>query len=196
MRGSAGGYGCSEPSREGTCSCETWETGDTWCDASEDNCHSCKTKKYGRGTWCPGNGNQANATAPKVYDTREYVADVIEVDHDDCPCADCPRDGHKAMCCHWTHKAPGPASACEIQNWSKKTCTPAYGTWCKAKHRPKKRCGGCADCPPSGASGACCHWTHKGHAPPGTCEVKNWTPQTCTPAYGTWCSADEIEADE
>ena len=39
----------------------------------------------------------------------------------------------------------------------------------------------CANCPPKGASGACCHGNL-------TCETTNWTPETCTPAYGTWCA--------
>ena len=49
-----------------------------------------------------------------------------------CPCPNCPPKGEGA-CCHWTQPGPAPASACETQNWSKKTCTPAYGTWCPAR---------------------------------------------------------------
>jgi chitinase len=40
----------------------------------------------------------------------------------------------------------------------------------------------CGVCPPPGFAGACCHGNL-------TCETQNWTPATCTPAYGTWCSA-------
>ena len=38
-----------------------------------------------------------------------------------------------------------------------------------------------AGCPAVGNyKGACCHGNK-------TCETTNWTPATCTPAYGTWC---------
>ena len=41
-------------------------------------------------------------------------------------------------------------------------------------------------CPPAGyKDGACCHGVGK-NAP---CETTNWTPQTCTGAYGSWCPA-------
>lgn len=40
----------------------------------------------------------------------------------------------------------------------------------------------CGMCPPVGFSGACCHGNK-------TCETQNWTPETCTPAFGTWCPA-------
>ena len=53
-----------------------------------------------------------------------------------CPCPNCPGKGGKGACCHWTQPGPAPASACETQNWSRKTCTPAYGTWCPASKNP------------------------------------------------------------
>jgi hypothetical protein len=40
----------------------------------------------------------------------------------------------------------------------------------------------CKSCPPKGHAGACCH----GNA---TCETGSWSPATCTPAFGTWCTA-------
>ena len=40
----------------------------------------------------------------------------------------------------------------------------------------------CGVCPPPGFTGACCHGNK-------TCETINWTPTTCTPAFGTWCTA-------
>ena len=50
-----------------------------------------------------------------------------------CPCPNCPHKGDKSgACCHWTQPGPAPASACETQNWNKKSCTPAFGTWCAA----------------------------------------------------------------
>jgi hypothetical protein len=40
----------------------------------------------------------------------------------------------------------------------------------------------CGVCPPKGFTGACCHGNT-------TCETTNWTPATCTPAFGTWCGS-------
>ena len=33
--------------------CAAWESGDSYCNLSKQNCNSCKTKRYGRGQWCP-----------------------------------------------------------------------------------------------------------------------------------------------
>ena len=35
-------------------------------------------------------------------------------------------------------------------------------------------------CPPAGFGGACCHGNT-------TCETTNWSKETCTPDFGTWC---------
>ena len=48
-----------------------------------------------------------------------------------CPCPSCPPKNGQGACCHWTQPGPAPASACETQNWTKETCTPAFGTWCE-----------------------------------------------------------------
>jgi len=48
-----------------------------------------------------------------------------------CPvaCGVCPPPGFDGACCHGN-------VTCETQNWSKKTCTPAYGTWCERNPTP------------------------------------------------------------
>ena len=68
------GYGCTEPTREGKCYCDTWETGNSFCDATEKNCHSCKTKKYGHGTWCWGGQEKAKA-APDLSFLTTFPSD-------------------------------------------------------------------------------------------------------------------------
>ena len=47
-------------------SCQSWESGDTWCNQSKKNCESCVTEKYGAGQWCPtgGGGAQSLPFAP------------------------------------------------------------------------------------------------------------------------------------
>ena len=50
----------------------------------------------------------------------------------------------------------------------------------------------CPNCPPPGHAGACCHWVHSDPPGPndhGICQVKQWSNETCTPSYGTWCLA-------
>jgi hypothetical protein len=39
----------------------------------------------------------------------------------------------------------------------------------------------CGLCPPAGSKGACCHGNQ-------TCETSNWSRETCTSRYGTWCT--------
>ena len=43
-----------------------------------------------------------------------------------------------------------------------------------------------AGCPPTGSPGACCRAGGQG-AP---CETQNWTPKTCVPPQGTWCTPE------
>ena len=39
----------------------------------------------------------------------------------------------------------------------------------------------CGVCPPAGVDGACCYGNQ-------TCETSNWSRETCTSRYGTWCT--------
>ena len=51
-------YGCSDgcPRHRmpgDTNGCAAWESGDSFCNLSRENCESCRTRDYGRGEWCP-----------------------------------------------------------------------------------------------------------------------------------------------
>ena len=174
----------------------------TWCSSTKDRCEGKTVDKRGRpapgcgGAYCPAKASGL-ADAGLVVTEVKKVALALEpvhvtdewplmVDNGDgtwapCPCHDgtsnwppsCPPSGFNGACCHGN-------VTCETQNWSKKTCTPAFGTWCTPPPPGYCPCG--PGCPPKGApnGGACCHGNR-------TCETVNWTPKTCTPAYGSWC---------
>ena len=47
--------GCPKDRQKGdTNGCASWESGDSFCNLSKENCKSCKTKKYGHGKLADG----------------------------------------------------------------------------------------------------------------------------------------------
>eukprot|EP01052_Picozoa_sp_SAG31_P025544 SAG31_NODE_2244_length_6101_cov_2.601133_3_plen_773_part_00 len=47
----------------------------------------------------------------------------------------------------------------------------------------------CGLCPPRNVTGACCHGNK-------TCEVSNWSPESCTSMYGTWCNPTDNDTSK
>ena len=130
-------YGCKDGCprdrvKGDTNGCASWESGNSFCNLSAENCESCRTEEFGRGEWCPATRELSSVGAVEVNDDVQYNFAV-----DFTPACEGP-DCHQHCCSY--HCAGGDCSKCT--GWE-----PDKPTWCNAS---RKHCTGGAPAPNQG----------------------------------------------
>ena len=150
--------------------CASYESGNSWCNLSAENCERCKTKDYGKGEWCPAEQIVAAAAPePKAAGDVQYEMNIAFTKASDA--GDCPEDDPDCHehCCSY-HCAHDDCSKCT--GWE-----PNKPTWCNASRQ------NCESGPPAPNSGGGCGGTWC----PGKCPgpVRPTPPPTPAPSPNT-----------